>query len=64
MGCFSFQTMVTGERREVGSVCNSHRQVPANKARSVLPQVQRRGGGGGREGGREGGRKRRESAAP
>lgn len=45
-------------------VCNSHRQVPANKARSVLPQVQRgrRGGGGGwvNEGrGREGGRKRR-----
>lgn len=40
-------------------VDNSHRQVPANKARSVLPQVQR-----GRqekevneEGGREGGRK-------
>lgn len=45
-------------------VCNSHRQVRANKARSVLPQVQRgrRGGGGGgvNEGrGREGGRKRR-----
>ena len=57
-------------------VCNSHRQVPANKARSVLPQVQRgrRGGGGGggggvnegrgREGGgREGGRKRRAEGA-
>lgn len=26
-------------------VCNSHRQVPANKARSVLPQVQRGRGG-------------------
>lgn len=55
-------------------VCNSHRQVPANKARSVLPQVQRgrvggwrkRGmnGGRGREGeGREGGRKRRDEGA-
>lgn len=51
--------MVTGERKEVGGggvcacvrVCNSHRQVPSNKARSVLPQVQReRGGMRGEEG--------------
>lgn len=49
MGCLYFQTMVTGERKEVGgrgvcecvSVCNSHRQDPSNKARSVLLQIQR-----------------------
>lgn len=41
-------------------VYNSHRQVPANKARSVLLQVQR----GVREGGgREGGRRRRDVGA-
>lgn len=31
-------------------VLNSYRQVPANKAWSVLPQVQRGGKGGGRGG--------------
>lgn len=45
-------------------VCNSHRQVPSNKARSVLPQVQRQRRGEEEEGkekedkeeGKEGGR--------
>lgn len=61
----------TKQKRESKTACNSHRLFPANKARSVLPQVQRERGGEkgveekgmneekGRERGRKGGRERR-----